>query len=267
MTFAPPEVSPAATRRIGVANAVLWIAGSIVLVVVGATAAYAFVVAPFTGGGLLGGDYPWEADQPLVATQTVDVWSADASGVIRIPAAEFTEPLEAEVAGGGPLDLYRTDPDDGQTSTDDYFFPVPIGYLSADGTQIIVPTGDDLELWVGAGQAWRLRLTPLDATPMDDSGASGKGNAYLIYAGDAVSANFTYIGDGIFFVTIYTAFAQEYPITETDDVSQRVSWDPGSYVVIQIESSSDGGAWAIDIDELAPSTPAATPTPTPTETP
>ena len=67
MTFAPPDVSRVGARRIGVANAVLWIAGSIVLVIVGATAAYAFVVAPYTGGGgLLGGEqYPWEADQPL----------------------------------------------------------------------------------------------------------------------------------------------------------------------------------------------------------
>jgi hypothetical protein len=263
MTFAPPEVSRAATRRIGVANAVLWIAGSIVLTIVGATATYAFVVAPFTGGGYLGAYYPWEADEPLVATEDDGVWAADAAGVIRIPAAEFTVPLEALVVGGGAVELYRTDPADQPDYPGDIVRPNYIGYVSADAEQLIVPSVDDLELWVGAEGAWQLRLTPIEATVMDDDGVSGTDNAYLLYTGDAVSARFIFIGEGIFFVTIYTTRTTEYPITGSGDVDQRISWDPDSYVVIEIESSQ--GAWSIDIDELAQSTPS--PTPTPTETP
>ena len=262
MTFAPPDVSRVATRQIGVANAVLWIIGSIVLVIVGATSAYAFVVNPYVGGGGLlgGGGYPWEADQPLVATEASDVWSADASGVIRIPAAEFTEAHEVTVVGGSEVELYRTDPSLG-LPTDDYFYPVYIGYVSAEGTRIIVPSVDDLELWVGAEGAWQLRLEPLEATVMGDGGASGTGTEYLVYTGDAVSGTFTYVGDGIFFVSIYTAYTDDIPIITTGDWSERLSWAPGNYVVFFIEANVGDGAWAIDIDELA------RPSPTPTETP
>jgi hypothetical protein len=266
MTFAPPAVSRVATRHIGTVNAVLWIIGSIILVIVAATSAYAYVVVPYTGGGYLGGaHYPWEADEPLVATQAGDVWSADAAGVIRIPAAEFTDPLRAVVVSGGAVELYRTDPADQPDYAGDIVRPNYIGYVSADAEQLIVPSVDDLELWVGAEGAWQLRLTPIEATVMDDDGVSGTDNAYLLYTGDAVSARFIFIGEGIFFVTIYTTRTTEYPITGSGDVDQRISWDPDSYVVIEIESSQ--GAWSIDIDELAQSTPSPTPTPTPTETP
>jgi hypothetical protein len=262
MTFAPPEVSRAATRRIGAANAVLWVVGSIILAIVGATAAYAFVIVPYGGGGYLGGAYyPWEADQPIVATQNGDVWSADAAGVIRIPAAEFTEAHEAEPVGAGELELYRTNPAEGMAYTDDYFWPWIIGHVVEGYPQVIVPSGDDLELWVGAEGPWQLRLTPIDADVMTDEGASGRANAYLIYRGDAVSATFTHVGDGTFFVSISTAFTQDTPIIEVGDFSQRVSWEPDTFVVLEIESS--GGAWTIDIDELA----RPTPTPTPTEIP
>ncbi len=147
MTFAPPDVSRVGARRIGVANAVLWIVGSIVLVVVGATAAYSFVVAPYTGGGgLLGGDeYPWEADQPLVATEADGVWSADASGVIRIPATQFTEALEATMVGGGEVTLYRTDPDEEPAYPGDVVWPAYLGYIYGDTAMVIVPSGGDLE--------------------------------------------------------------------------------------------------------------------------
>ncbi len=100
---------------------------------------------------------------------------------------------------------------------------------------------------------------------MGDDGASGTDDTYLIYTGDAVSGRFIYVGDGIFFVTIYTAFTQDSPIIETGDVDERISWEPDAYVVIQIEATQ--GAWSIDIDRLAQSTPTPTPTPTPTETP
>ena len=272
MTFAPPDVSRVATRQIGVANAVLWILGSILLVIVGATAAYSFVVAPYTGGAFYGGGQnPWEVDEPLVATEAGGVWSAEASGVIRIPAAEFTDALSLTIVAGGELVFYRTDPSLGITSTDDYFYPEYLGYTGLDDTRVIVPTGGDLELWVEAGQAWQLLMTPLDATIMGDEGANGTGNAYLIYTGDAVSARFIYAGDGIFFVSVYTAYTEDTPIITTGDTNERLSWEPDSYVVFEIEADVGEGAWVIDIDELArptpTPTPTSTPTPNPTETP
>jgi hypothetical protein len=272
MTFAPPDVSRVATRQIGVANAVLWILGSIILLIVGATAAYSFVIAPYTGGAFYGNDQnPWEVAQPVVATEDDGVWSAEASGVIRIPAEEFTYALGLTVEAGGEVILYRTDPSLGITSTDEYFYPEYLGYTTPDDLRVIVPTGDDLELWVEAGQAWQVRLAPLTATIMSDEGANGTGNAYLIYTGDAVSARFIYAGDGIFFVSVYTAFTDDTPIITTGDTNERLSWEPDSYVVFEIEADVGEGAWVIDIDELArpdsTTTPTPTPTPTPTETP
>ena len=268
MTFAPPDVSRVATRQIGVANAIFWVLGSIVLVIVGATAAYSFVVSPFTGGAFYGDDQnPWEVDQPVVATEADGVWSADVSGVIRIPAEEFTYARMATVVAGGDVILYRTDPSLGITSTDEYFYPEYLGYTGFDQPRVIVPTGDDLELWVEAGQAWQIRLAPIEATIMDDTGASGTGNAYLIYTGDAVSARFIYSGDGIFFVSVYTAFTDDTPIITTGDWNQRLSWEPDSYVVFFIEADLGEGAWIVDIDELAQSNPTPTQTPTPTPTP
>ena len=109
MTYVPPPTSRIATRRIGLANGLLWIVATIVLVVVGATTAYQFVVNPYQpGGGIFAGggyNYPWQAENPLEAENDGDNWSGEASAVIRIPAAQFTEPLRAARVVGGDLEL------------------------------------------------------------------------------------------------------------------------------------------------------------------
>jgi hypothetical protein len=178
------------------------------------------------------------------------------------PAPQFTQPHSAPNVAGGEVMLYRTDPDEEPAYAGDVVWPQYVGYVAGDEDMLIVPSGDDLELWVGTDGPWQLRLAPIEATVMDDDGASGTEDTYLIYTGNSVSGRFVYIGDGIFFVTIYTAFTVDSPIITTGDVDERVSWQPEAYVVIEIEASQ--GAWSIDIDRLAQSTPAPTPTPTPT---
>lgn len=272
MTYVPPPASRMATRRIGLANGLLWIVATIVLVVVGATTAYQYVVSPYQpDGGLFAGaggyDYPWEAANPLEAENDGDTWSGEASAVIRIPAAQFTEPLRATRVVGGDLELSRTNPADLEIYPGERPWPDYIGYLYGDRTSVIVPDGHDLELWVASGGAWEMRLEPLDAIEVTDF-YSGTGNAVLVYRGDALSARFTHTGTGIFFVDVYTAFERDTPIIETGDVSQRLSWAIDSWVVFEIESSADRGAWTVTIENLASSTPAPTgPTPTTTPTP
>ena len=276
MTFAPPTASGIATRRLGLANGLLWIVAAIVLVVVGATSAYAFVVGPYVpGGGLYNPNaYPWQDEDPLEAEEVEPgEWAADASGVIRIPASDLDAPLRATLTRGDEVDLYRTNPADLTEAGGEQPWPEYFDYLYGDGDALIVPTGDDLELWVRAPGAWQLRLAPVTDLVTIDDDYDGRGNAVILYTGDAVSARFQHIGDGIFFVGVYTAYDRDGgAIIDSGDVNQRISWAPDSWVLFEIESDGNRGAWSIDIEQLAPSTPSptstppSTPTPQPTET-
>jgi hypothetical protein len=266
MTFVPPPASGIATRRIGLANGLLWILATVVLVVVGATTAYQYVVQPYQPGGDIfeAGDpygYPWELEDPIVADEIGgNEWTADGSAVIRIPAAEFQEPRRASISAGADLDIYRTNPRDVEVFPDERPWPDNVGWLYGDQDVMIVPTGDDVELWIQAEGPWQLRLEPVDVAIADDF-YSGKGNGLVMYRGDAVSARLSHIGEGVFFVDVYTAFESDTPIIESGDWEQRVSWATDSWVVFEIESDADRGAWTIDIEELARPTPTATETP------
>ncbi|MCU1404548.1 MAG: hypothetical protein JWQ43_851, partial [Glaciihabitans sp.] len=99
-------------------------------------------------------------------------------------------------------------------------------------------------------------------TEITDGFASGSGNGYLVYRGDAVSARFVHRGDGIFFVTIQTVGGQsDRPIIESGEIDLRESWDPTSAVYFSIESDDERGAWTVDIDELAGDAPTDSPSP------
>lgn len=273
MTFAPPTASGPATRRIGFANGLLWIAAALVLVVVGATAAYAFVVNPYTGGGggLLGGGgagYPWQVPEPLEADEVeTDVWGADASGVVRIPEADAREPLRVSLESGGDIGLHVTAPGDLDAPADDRPWPQYVGYVYGDRSEILVPTGDDLELWVEAEGAWRLRIEPVDdlITVTDD--VSGEGDAVLVYRGESLSGTFRHRGEGVFFVDVLTLAERDTgAIIESGAVDERLSWDAGSFVVFVIESDAGRGGWTVSIDQLrGPGAETPDPTPTPTE--
>lgn len=273
MTFAPPTASGIATRRLGLANGLLWIVAAIVLVVVGASSAYAFVVNPYTpGGGLYNPNVgsPWLDDDPLVAEEVApNEWAADGSAVIRIPASDAAVPLRATLTRGDEADLYRTDPAELENlEPGERPWPVFFGYLYGDRDILIVPTGDPLELWVRANGPWQLRLAPIDDLITIDDDYDGRGDAVILYTGDAVSARFIHGGSGIFFVDITTAYDRNTgAIIESGAVDRRLSWMPDSWVVFEIESDGERGAWSIDIEQLAPSTPAPTSAPTPTPTP
>lgn len=262
MTFAPPPVSNVADRRISAANMALWAIAAFVLAVSGSVAAYQALVDPYGIFGYASYNFPWEAENPTVATETDGVWRADAGGAIRIPASQFTEPLLATLVTGRDVTLYRVDPRAVSMATGEVRPPQYLGFLDRSVTQVILSTGDDLELWVGAEGAWALTLTPLEVIELTDEGASGAGNAYLLYTGDATSARFIHPGEGNFFVSTHDPYDRDWPITERGAVDQRLSWDPDLPIVFEIESE---GAWVVDVDRLASSSSA--PTPTPTETP
>lgn len=267
MTSAPPTASGPATRRIGVANGLIWIVAAVVLVIVGATGAYGFVVAPYTGGGgLLGGaDEPWEVPEPLEAVEEDGVWSAAASGVIRIPAADAREPLRMSLESGDALALHLTRPEDLDAPANDRPWPDYFGYLRADADEILVPTGADVEIWVEAGGPWRMRVETLDDAIEITDDVAGEGDAVLIYRGDSLSGTFRHRGEGVFFVDVLTAAERDTgAIIDSGDIEQRLSWDAGSAVVFVIESDAGRGGWTVSIDQLRG--PGATPAPTSTPT-
>jgi hypothetical protein len=222
------------------------------------------VVRPYQPGGDLYGTtdpygYPWEAANPLEAEQVDDeLWSAAGSAVIHIPAADFQEPRRASIDAGADLDLYLTNPRDAEIFPGERPWPDNVAYLYGDSDELLVPTGEDVELWVRADGPWQLRLEPIAVVEVTDF-YTGRGNGVVVYRGDAVSARLTHVGEGVFFVDVSTAFENDTPIIESGDVDQRVSWAIDSWVVFEIESDADRGAWTIDIEELA------RPTPTPTE--
>jgi len=253
MTSVPPPASRTAIRRIGIANGLLWIVAAIVLAVVGSTTAYAFVVAPYTGNPFANPNgYPWEAAEPVVADEvTPGEWRAEGSAVIRLDAARFQDPRVASIVAGADVDLYRTSPADLETFPDQRAWPDYFGHLYDDRELVIVPSGHDLELWIRAAGAWQLRLAPLDVIEVTDA-YSAKGDAFVIYRGDAVSARLSHVGEGVFFVDVFTAFERDTgAIIETGQVDRRLSWDPDTWVVFGIESDADRGAWTIAIEQLA----------------
>jgi len=254
VTFAPPPASGPATRRIGFANGLLWILATIVLVVVGATTAYQFVVLPYTGGDLFGGAnaYPWQDADPVVAEEgDPNVWGAAGPAVIRLSAERLLRPRRASIVAGQQVDLYRSNPSETDAVPGERPWPEYLAYLYGDEDAYVVPTGDDLELWITADGPWQLRLEPLSVPEITDA-YSGEGNGIAMYRGDAASARLTHVGEGVFFVDIYTAYASDTgAIIEVGAVDQRVTWGIDSWVVFVIESDADRGAWTIDIEELA----------------
>ena len=136
MTFVPPPASGIATRRIGLANGLLWILATIVLVVIGATPPTSSSCGPTSRAatssrpaGTPTGT-PWEVEDPVVAEEVAgDEWTADGSAVIRIPAAEFQEPRRASISAGADLDIYRTNPRDVEVFPDERPWPDNVGWL------------------------------------------------------------------------------------------------------------------------------------------
>ncbi|MBG6238540.1 hypothetical protein IWX78_001512 [Mycetocola sp. CAN_C7] len=257
MSLGDVTVSAVARRRIRSFSATAWIAGALVMAGVGYNT---YVAVGFGENGFaLMGDArnPWQQENPTVfEPQGDDEWAGEGSGVIRIPQAEHgQDPYTVSLTQGEYVDVFVTRVEDLSAPADERW-PDNIGYLDEVGDEVLILPGDgDLELWVRTDQAWEFTLAQ---TPVDEitDVSSGKGDAFLVYRGDAVSARLIHKGDGIFFVTVQPVGGEsDQPVIETGEVDQRTSWNPTTAVYFSIESDEERGAWTVDIDELATDAP------------
>ena len=271
MSLGRIAASGTAHRRIRSFSVWIWIAGALVMSGV-AFNTYIDVGINDNGFGILGEEeYPWQqADPTVFEDRDGDTWSGNGNGVIRIPLEEhqqspYIASLGSDAQDGDRVILSVSDVADVNDDPADRNWPTLIDYIR-DGDRTPVLPGDGLlELWVEADGDWSLTLEKVEVDEITSGIAGGKGNAFLVYRGDAVSARFMHKGDGLFYVTIQSAGTEsERPIIESGDVNERLSWDPTDAVYFTIESDAENGAWTIDIDELATDAPES-PTPEPSE--
>ena len=249
------SVSSGARGRIRAFSVWIWCCGAVVLFV-GALTTYADVGIGEAGLGILGpGENPWDVNDPTIFEPDGTTYSGEGSGLISIPLEDHNQdPYVVSLLSGGYLDLHMTEADDLGQNNNEPAFPTNVGYLyDTDSDVLVLPQGGDLELWVRTDEPWEFTLQKADVAEISNGFASGKGNDFLVYRGDAVSARFVHKGEGVFYVTVQTIGERsDQPIIESGDVDQRLSWDPTETVYISIEADEARGAWSVDIDELAP---------------
>lgn len=272
MSSGQPIQSDRARRTIARFSGVSWTAGAIVMALIAFGTFSRLAIDGDTGrlfepgnGGY--SDYPWE-DENLPEAQPdandPDVYVGNGNAVIRIDGVT-TAPLQVTPIDGEYIRLSMTESGDidPEQPVEDREWPLRVGYPQEDLPSVVFPYAGTLELWVQADEQWILRIEELVADEITDV-VSGQGNKLLVYRGNAVSALFEFVGEGVFFVTAYSReIGEESLIIESDPIKQRQSWSPSDVVVLSIESDADRGAWVVDIDSYDDeSTPAPSETPT-----
>ncbi|RUQ99074.1 hypothetical protein [Labedella endophytica] len=273
MSSGQPIQSDRARRTIARFAGASWTAGAIIMALIAFGTFSRLAVDGDTGrlfepGGGGYSDYPWE-DENLPEAQPdandPDVYVGNGNAVIRIDGVT-TAPLQVTPIDGEYIRLSMTESGDidPELPVEDREWPLRVGYPQEDLPSVVFPYAGTLELWVQADEQWILRIEELVADEITDV-VSGQGNRLLVYRGNAVSALFEFVGDGVFIVTAYSReVGEESLIIESDPIEQRQSWSPSDVVVLSIESSADRGAWVVDIDSYDDDDES---TPTPGETP
>ena len=268
------------TRRIRTLTRIAWAVGGLVGLWVVWTG---LDDLRFVGGGRLvvddgfvAGGSPWdEADPHELEVEAGGTIRGPAGGsVLRIPAAERPDGAVALFAGNGVsyLDFDQTPEGavDFDAPPEARERPVRRGWIDSEQPGIVLPGEGDLELWFESDEPWRLTMQELPTTDLD-AVYNGKGDAYLYYDGDRLSARAEHIGDGTFYVRWFTPNEYDFPVIESGPVDTHFSWSYPGPVLIAIESDASRGAWTVSVDgeTPAPTDPAASPAPTapaPTDT-
>jgi hypothetical protein len=145
-------------------------------------------------------------------------------------------------------------------------YPEYVGLVWDDEPLVLVTSLQEVDIWVEADGPWRLKFSPIDAVEITDK-YSSRGNALLVYHGSARSAVAKFVGEGVFFVTVYTSDDRTMPIIESEPITERIYWEGDGTAYFRIESDVNDGAWSIDIELLADETPAPSSIPSTTATP
>ncbi len=252
----PSRDSARRIRRVAVA---LWIPGAIVIAILGITIAFQVFGEGRYAFGAGARDYPWELDQPVEATRSGDVWSGNGGGVITLPDDLGAQaPLLVTLESDDDISVYLSRAGDDVSETR----PLIVDYLYPDyqsSTVVLAEPGS--RVWVRAGDAWSVTVAPLDAVELQNH-QDARGDSFLVYRGDALSAHVQQVGEGVFQLTVYSDQGADSPVIDSGAIDERFSWDPSAYVVFRIHSDAERAAWSLQVDEPAPSVdPGPTPSP------
>lgn len=251
-------ISPAADHRIRG-----YTRGLAVLCAVVALASVVVVVLPaLERQQSLIAERPWVQEERPEATREHDgaIWAAEGSARVVLP----------EELRGRPIELSLVDDDDGGPDVEawlgDERTPETPRYLGGLwGTQPLpLAAYEHSELWIVSPHAWRMRIVPIDPTPLKQV-ASGETDAVLVYTGEVVSGTVTWGATGTLFVIARTVEGYEsLAITGGDPSleaggSAEFTWAASPFVVIEV-SAYDGIDWTIELDDApASATPGAGP--------
>jgi len=260
-------------RRIRLFSAVTWAVGTVVVVALAFLTFPSMAVNPRTGELLVGQDadeadydYPWDT-AGAAELEIVDgvVHGTRAGGYLRLSGGSPLLTLTPAAANDQDewVRVYQQKGTELDTEASDWEWPGYLGALYPDTDVVVLPGTDDGLLWFGESLGdWTATVSYPEATPMTAT-ASGKGNALLLYEGEALSGRFQHTGTGIFLVGAVTVGDWNSLVNEVDEVDVRASWEQTDRVVFQIESDTGDGSWTITLDTPAGDAPDPASTPAP----
>jgi len=260
-------------RRIRLFSAVTWAVGAVVIAVLAFLTFPSMAINPRTGELLVGRDadeadydYPWNtAGARELEIVDGEVHGTRAGGYLRLPGGSSL--LTLTPAPGTDDDdwvrIYQQQGTGLDPEASDWEWPGYLGALYPDTDVVVLPADEDGLLWFSESLGdWTATVSYPEATPMGES-ASGKGNALLLYEGEALSGRFQHTGTGIFLVGAVRVGDWNSLVNEVDEVDERASWDPSDRIVFQVEADTGDGSWTITLDTPAGTAPDPSPSPTP----
>ncbi len=226
-------------------SALLWVVGAIVIGAIATTT----VVSALSGPPRWLTDFPWERENPTIATQNGSTWSAPGNAMIVLPD-ELTTGSAIEVrrtSGQGEL-LFLGQSPSAEAARDE--LPQSLGILDAVNTDTATFASPGTVLWVRTDGPWTLVIEPLQAETVD-SAVSGTGTRYLRYDGPSNTAGFRHEGDGTITVEVLTAAEREAPVISLGVIDQQLTWSSSPEVVFHI-IAEPGAVWSHSVDEGTP---------------
>ncbi|THE08483.1 hypothetical protein [Microbacterium oleivorans] len=249
-----------ADARIRRFSTITWLGGSAVAVVL------AFVIFPFVGinpatGELLlhnPNDYeyrPWtDPDAQEVRVEGGEVIGTAASGYLDLSAGDDVW-VVGPLRGGEERSVGVYHQRDTR-STEGDARPAYLGSISGRSSEVLVAGETDGRVWFAPRlNGWRADLTRETPISIEDGVATGEGSALLSYTGDALSARFTFEGEGFFIVDALFPGEVARLVRIVDSVDVRQSWPAKGRVIFRVEADEGSGPWKITLDEPATGTP------------
>lgn len=241
-------------------SAITWLVGSGVAAVLAFTLVPTLAINPMTGEILFNNpnDYeyrPWEdPDAEELEIVGGEIAGTGDTGYLDLPSTDELILLGPLTEGAEDYTNVYHQLDTAVAIVDER--PEYIGLLSETRDQVIFPAASEGRLWFSPRLGdWRASVSRETATPIEGTTASGTGPALLLYDGDALSARFTFEGEGFFSADAISPGSTLDLVRGVDAVDERASWPATDRVVIRIDVDEGIGSWSLTLDEPAASSP------------